>query len=87
MSFYLMGLDNGGTLGRDEWMVWQYDRPERGEGIVQAFRQDSWEIFTKTFYLRGLNPVSQYEVTNLDLTGSVKVSGKDIMQTGLVVEI
>jgi alpha-galactosidase len=68
-------------------MVWLYDLPEPGEGIVQAFHRDNCEIFTKTFHLRGFNSVSQYEVTNLDLAGSVKVSGKDLMKTGLVVEI
>jgi alpha-galactosidase len=75
------------SLLKKEWMAWQYDRPEKGEGIVQAFRRDSCEAVTRTFRLSGLNPAVLYEVTNFDTQGSVKISGKDLLEKGLTVEI
>jgi alpha-galactosidase len=69
------------------WMAWQFDRPELGEGMMQAFRRDKTEETTKTFRLRGLDPAEQYEVTNLDVETPSKMSGKDLMERGLTVEI
>jgi hypothetical protein len=37
--------------------------------------------------LRGLNPNGTYEVANLDVGISAKVSGKALMENGLVVEV
>jgi hypothetical protein len=37
--------------------------------------------------LRGIDPVATYEVTNFDLEGSTEVSGKELMEQGLKIEI
>jgi alpha-galactosidase len=75
------------SLSDDVWMAWQFDRPELGEGMMQAFRRDQSEEATGTFRLRGLDPAEQYEVTNLDVETPSKMSGKDLMERGLTVEI
>ena len=75
------------TLADDTWMAWQYDRPEAGEGMMQAFRRSKCEAPAKTFRLNGLDPAAQYEVTNLDVEGSTKVSGKELIEQGLTVEL
>jgi alpha-galactosidase len=56
-------------------------------GIAQAFRRNRCEAEAKVFWLKGLDPNSQYEITNLDVQGSVTFSGKDLMEKGLIVEI
>jgi alpha-galactosidase len=75
------------SLQLDQWIAWQFDRPEQGDGVIQAFRRDKCETAMITLRLRGLDPAAQYELTNFDLEGKSKVAGKELMETGLTVEI
>lgn len=75
------------SLQLDQWIAWQFNRPEQGDGVVQAFRRDQCEAGTQTYRLRGLDPAAAYEVTNFDVTGTTVASGKDLMEQGLPVEI
>jgi alpha-galactosidase len=75
------------SLTNTVWMAWQFDRPERGDGVVQAFRRGDCDESTRIFHLNGLNPSRHYKVTNFDVKSSVEVSGKDLMDNGLIVEI
>jgi alpha-galactosidase len=70
-----------------EWAAWQFNRPEQGDGMVQAFRRDEDDESTKDLRLRGLDPAATYEVTDLDAKTPTTTSGKDLMQRGLHVEI
>ena len=58
------------SLDKNVWMAWQFDRPEAGEGMVQAFRRDECGDAAKTFRLQGLDPAATYEVTDLDVGNS-----------------
>ena len=40
----------------DAWMGWQFDRPEEGKGVVQAFRRPQSHYESARFKLRGLDP-------------------------------
>jgi alpha-galactosidase len=71
----------------DQWIAWQFDRPEQGIGLIQAFRREQCEEPLKTLRLCGLDPAAQYEVANLDAQGSTIISGQDLMEKGLKVEI
>ena len=42
------------------WMAWQYDRPEAGEGVVQAFRHRESSRESMKFALRGLEANATY---------------------------
>lgn len=83
------------SLKPDQWIAWQFDRPESGDGMVQVFRRDQCETGAQTYRLRGLDPAAMYEVINFDVEGTTKVSGgstplttgKDLMEKGLTVEI
>jgi len=70
-----------------EWAAWQFNRPEQGDGMVQAFRRDEDDETTKDLRLRGLDTAATYEITNLDTKTPTTVSGKELMQQGLHVEI
>jgi alpha-galactosidase len=70
-----------------EWAAWQYNRPESGDGMIQAFRRDKNAEATKNLVLRGLDPAAMYEVLNLDTQTPKRISGKDLMKSGLPVEI
>jgi alpha-galactosidase len=70
-----------------EWAAWQFNRPEDGDGMVQIFRRDDAQDAARDLRLRGLDPAATYEVTNLDLKTPTTVSGSDLMQRGLRVEL
>lgn len=75
------------SLHLDHWIAWQFNRPEIGDGVVQAFRRAKCDAPSMTFRLRGLDQAGQYEVTNLDTATPVMASGKELMETGLTVVI
>jgi len=70
-----------------EWAAWQFNRSEQGDGMIQAFRRDKNAETSKTLVLRGLDPAATYDVTDLDSKTPSAVSGKELMQHGLRVEI
>jgi len=68
-------------------MAWQFDRPGAGTGIVQAFRRSDSIFRTAELRLRGLDPQAHYDVANLDLASPLQMSGRELMEKGLAVEI
>lgn len=75
------------SLKPDQWIGWQFNRREEGDGVVQAFRRASCADQSKTVMLRGLDPAAQYEITNFDAEGTARSSGEDLMKKGLAVTI
>ncbi len=75
------------SLTEDAWMAWQLDRPDLGEGIVQAFRRSECDIQTCHHRLRGLEPDAHYEVSGLDIPETTRVRGSELMERGLAVTI
>jgi alpha-galactosidase len=70
-----------------EWAASQFNRPDQGDGMVQAFRRDKNGEPAKNLLLRGLDPSARYEVTDLDAQMPTRISGKELMRQGLHVEI
>jgi alpha-galactosidase len=75
------------SLALDQWIAWQFNRPEQGDGVVQAFRRPECGEATQVYPLSGLDPEAQYELTNFDVEGSTTMLGKDLMEKGLTVEL
>jgi alpha-galactosidase len=77
------------TSGTDNWIAWQFNRPEQGDGVVQAFFRDENNNQVeppRNLRLRGLDPAAMYEVTDLDASAPNKLSGSRLMQEGLQVK-
>lgn len=75
------------SRANDVWMAWQYDLPEKGEGIVQAFRRGDCPEEQVTVKLSALNAKATYTLTDLD-TGVVwKMAGKQLMTTGIQIKL
>jgi alpha-galactosidase len=74
------------SLANNAWMAWQFDEPGKG-GAVQAFRRAECADESLTLKLRGLDPQSQYEVENLDDSKVQKLTGKELIETGLPVTL
>ena len=71
----------------DAWVAWQFDRPEAGEGVVQAFRRPESPDASACFRLRGLEEGATYEVRDVDAAGPATHAGRELMGDGLVVTI
>jgi alpha-galactosidase len=76
------------SLAKDVWVAWQYDRPELGEGLVQAFRREDSPYELARFKLRGLEAASRYWVTDLDKREAPRqFSGGELMDHGLPITL
>ncbi len=76
------------SLGQDVWVAWQFNRPEAGRGVVQAFRRSA-SIYEKAHVtLRGLEPVARYRIRDLDAPGATReATGQSLMMAGLDLSI
>jgi alpha-galactosidase len=63
---------------------WQYDRPESGEGFVEAFRRADCPDESIRLQLRGLDPGARYTLTDMDVNKPWQASGRDLLGQGLV---
>lgn len=75
------------SLAANQWIAWQFNRPEEGDGMVQAFRRPACAEPSQTYRLRGLDPAAMYEVTNFDVKAAARVSGADMIEKGLTIKI
>ena len=75
------------SLENNDWMAWQFDRPELGKGMVQVFRRQDSPFVAAVFPLRGLDPDANYTVRNVDIEGSQTLSGAELLRTGLPIKI
>ncbi|MCC6443802.1 MAG: alpha-galactosidase [Armatimonadetes bacterium] len=71
----------------DIWMAWQFDSPEKGEGMVQAFRRSGSIYESARLKLQGLDSKATYIVTDLDRNRPRRISGSGLMEKGLPVAI
>jgi alpha-galactosidase len=69
------------------WMAWQFNRPETGGGMVQAFRRPDSSYESARFRLRGLDAAAEYAIANLDAPGEITLAGRELMDQGLPVTI
>jgi alpha-galactosidase len=67
----------------DVWSCWQWDRPDLGRGMVQAFRRPECGFDTLTIRLRGLCPDARYQINDRDRPGLRRADGGELMDKGL----
>lgn len=75
------------STAEDQWMAWQFDRPDLGEGLVQAFRRPESTYESVRLCLHNLEPDTQYTLTDLDQPASTRVFGRELMKIGLPVSL
>ncbi len=74
------------TTANDAWLAWQFDRPEAGQGVVQAFRRTNSIYESARVKLRGLDPKARYAVTDIDHPESAQeFTGAELAERGLLV--
>lgn len=69
------------------WMAWQFDRPGKGQGMVQAFRRPGSPFESARFRLRGLDRGARYTVENVNGGAAATLTGRELAEAGLPVHI
>jgi alpha-galactosidase len=67
-------------MDKKNWMGWQFNRPEEGDGIVQMFRRNDSIYCGIECSLQGLEPDAQYELKNFDQPEAVRITGRQLME-------
>lgn len=75
------------SQAQDVWMVWQLNCPEKGEGMVQAFRRESCICTSACAKLRNLDAEAVYIVKDIDSEDGKEMTGRFLMEQGLPVTI
>jgi alpha-galactosidase len=73
------------SLADDVWIAWEFFAPEKGEGVVQAFRRPDNTEPSVTLKLQALDPAANYAVTDLDNDQAVQYCGQELMEQGLTI--
>ena len=69
-----------------DWIAWQFDRPDTGEGCVQAFRHSANTFSSMVLSLQGLNGTNYYSVQDFDRGDLGWHTGAELM-IGISVQI
>jgi alpha-galactosidase len=76
------------------WMAWQFDRPDLGEGLIQAFRRPDCPYVSAQYKLQALESDALYivsacpdEIGDLDTDRPRQMTGRELMQDGLIITI
>jgi hypothetical protein len=69
------------------WVAWQLGRPDGTAGVIQAFRREKSAYDSAHFKLRGLDANAEYNVVNLDTPVLLRMSGKELLEKGVPVQI
>ena len=75
------------STANDCWMAFQFDRPEEGAGMVQAFRRPDSPYTAVVLPLRGLDKDANYTVRDIDREETRTYTGAQLLETGLPVDI
>jgi alpha-galactosidase len=75
------------STARDAWMAWQFDRPDLGSGMVQAFRRPDSLNDAARFKLSGLESNALYSIEDIDSPGARQTTGRKLIEEGWPVSI
>ena len=75
------------SLEQDAWMAWQFDDPQSGIGLVQAFRRAASTQAEYRLPLRGLDPDVRYALRTIDGKPLGHAHGHQLAQPGLLVRL
>ncbi len=75
------------SLTNDQWIAWQFDRPDLDKGVLQLFRRPQNEQPSMTLKLRGLHPEARYLLTYVDCEGPAELVGATALAKGLTLAI
>lgn len=75
------------SKGKDIWMAYQLHLPDSNEGIVVVLKRHLSSRTSALFQLNALERDASYQVTNLDTEQSKTITGGELIDTGLEVQL
>ena len=75
------------SLNDDVWSLWQYDRPDLGEGLILAFRRHLSPFVGLDAKLQALDRDAVYEIQSFDGDEIRRASGSELLEHGLPISI
>lgn len=72
------------SQANDTWIAWQFNRPDSGEGMVQAFRRDKASASGAVLKFHGLDPLATYKIKVLEGQGSSGLADRTWTGAGLM---
>ena len=69
------------------WLAWQFHLADAERGVVMVFRRSASPFLAVRYPLRGLAPGSTYRVTQLGIDGERALTGDELLQRGLRIDI
>lgn len=70
------------SLEKNVWIAWQFDLPEEGRGMIQAFRRDEAPEHSPLFRLGGLQSDASYNLKAYDSDWNLTETGRTLMEKG-----
>lgn len=67
----------------DTWCAYQFDRPEKNDGIIQVFRRDESSYETSVFNIFAIDETKKYIFTDADDNSQFMLLGKELKENGL----
>ena len=83
-DFYALTTHN---TAPDVWCAYQVERRDLNQGAVLVFRRKHSPYSAARFKLSGLEPEAIYKLTDVDTGIKQTFSGRELMETGLKVEM
>jgi alpha-galactosidase len=71
------------SISEEDWLGWQFHRPESQDGLVEAFRRPRSGQATVALKLHGLDPQAVYEIKDFDRDAAFRATGRELMDRGL----
>jgi len=68
----------------DQWVAWQFDSPEKGQGFLQAIRLPSAPDGTLTVHPKPIDPSARYIFENGESDETKTISGKELLASGFI---
>jgi len=65
---------------KSSWAVWQYDRPEKNDGIILAFRRAASEISLMGFSVSAVKPGMRYILRDMDTDEEWTLSSREFAE-------
>ena len=71
----------------EQWVAWQFDRPETGCGLIQGIRLPGSPDETATFHPKGVFADSMYFLGNDETGETLEISGADLNRDGFTLSL
>jgi alpha-galactosidase len=75
------------SKSNEDWMVRQFDSPERGQGCIQAIRLAQCPEGSYTVRLKGIDGEKDYLLENLETGEKQEICGSSLVEDGFKIEL